>query len=231
MADTSPERRVRERPQLSDEVAAYGRELIMSGRVRPGEYVRVERIAAELDVSITPAREGLMALRGEGFVELAPRKGFAVAPLRRQDVRDIAFAQGALAGELAARAARALAPEALAGIERVQEAIERDARADPPEHIDELNHRFHREIYLAADAPKLTWMIETATRYTPRRFHAVIRGWNRIAVEDHRVILAALRTRDPDAARTAMNDHMVRSGELLVEHLEERGFWSGHDGT
>ncbi|MDL4777405.1 MULTISPECIES: GntR family transcriptional regulator [Thermomonosporaceae] len=229
MADTSPAHRVRDRPQLSDEAAAYGRELIMSGQVRPGEYVRVERIAADLDISITPAREGLMALRGEGFVELAPRKGFAVSTLRRQDVRDIAFAQGVLAGELAARAARNLAPATLAEIERVQESIERDAGSDRPERIDELNYLFHREIYLAADAPKLTWMIDTATKYTPRRFHAVIPGWNRIAVEDHRVVLAALRTRDPEAARAAMNDHMAHSGTLLVEHLEGRGFWAAQD--
>lgn len=227
MTDTAADfRRGRERSQLSDEAAAYARELIMSGQVRPGEYVRVERISGDLDISITPAREGLMALRGEGFVELAPRKGFVVSPLRPADVRDIAFAQGALAGELAARAAQRRTPGLLTEAERIQESIEKDAQSARPDQIDELNYLFHREIYLAADAPKLTWMIDIATKYTPRRFHAVIRGWNRIAVEDHREILAALRDGDPEAARTAMNDHMVHSGELLVEHLTERGFWA-----
>ncbi|MBO2452813.1 GntR family transcriptional regulator [Actinomadura barringtoniae] len=219
--------RRQERPQLSDEAASYARELIMSGQVRPGEYVRVERIAGDLDISITPAREGLMALRGEGFVELAPRKGFAVSQLSPADIRDIAFAQGVLAGELAARAARKLTPERLGEIERVQELIEKDAKSARPDQIDELNFLFHREIYVAAEAPKLTWMIDTATKYTPRRFHAVIQGWNRIAVEDHQVILGALRLKDPEAARAAMNEHMVHSGDLLVEHLDERGFWAG----
>lgn len=229
MVDVGPvvRQRLRERrPQLSDEAAAYARELIMSGQVRPGAYVRVERIAGDLDISITPAREGLMALRGEGFVELAPRRGFVVAPLSAQDIRDIAFAQGVLAGELAARAAGVITDARLAEITEVQEAIERDVASEHPDRIDELNYVFHREIYLAADAPKLTWMIDIATKYTPRRFHALIRGWNRIAVDDHREILGALRAHDVEAARRAMRTHMVTSGDLLVDHLADQGFWA-----
>jgi hypothetical protein len=44
------------RGQLSDEVAGYVRELIMSGNLRPGEFVRQERIADELELSATPVR-------------------------------------------------------------------------------------------------------------------------------------------------------------------------------
>ena len=69
------------RGQLSDEVAGYVRELIMSGNLRPGEFIRQERIADELQLSATPVREGLLLLRGEGFLELKPRRGFVVAPL------------------------------------------------------------------------------------------------------------------------------------------------------
>ena len=54
-------------------MAGYVRELIMSGNLRPGEFIRQERIADELELSATPVREGLLSLRGEGFVELKPR--------------------------------------------------------------------------------------------------------------------------------------------------------------
>src|SRR5260370_21439418 len=92
------------RRQLSDEVASYVRELIMSGHLRSGEFVRQERIADELDLSATPVREGLLSLKGEGFVELKPRRGFAVAPLSAADIRDLFTAQALLAGELVSRA-------------------------------------------------------------------------------------------------------------------------------
>lgn len=64
------------RRQLSDEVADYVRELIMSGQVRHGEFLRLERVADDLGISVTPVREALLSLRGEGFVTLEPRRGF-----------------------------------------------------------------------------------------------------------------------------------------------------------
>ena len=99
---------VTRRPQLSDEVAAHLRGLIMSGRMRPGERVRLEEMAEQLGVSITPVREALLTLRGEDMVELEPRRGYVVAPLSKQDILDVFTLQGDIAGELAARAASRL---------------------------------------------------------------------------------------------------------------------------
>src|SRR5689334_8388331 len=93
-----------QRQQLSEDVASYVRELIISGRVRPGDFLRTEPIAEAVGVSNTPVREGLLLLSGEGFVELVPRRGFMVSAFSRQDVRDIFWAQAALAAELAGRA-------------------------------------------------------------------------------------------------------------------------------
>jgi len=67
--------------QLSDEVASYVRELIMSGRLRSGDFIRQERIAEELELSATPVREGLLSLKGEGFVLLKPRRGSSLPPV------------------------------------------------------------------------------------------------------------------------------------------------------
>src|SRR6266849_6256300 len=97
------QRRPRRR-QLPEEVAAYVRELIMSGVVRPGEFLRMERIAEAIGVSNTPVREGLLALSNQGFVRQIPRRGFVVAPFTKQDIRDLFWAQSVLAGDLAARA-------------------------------------------------------------------------------------------------------------------------------
>ena len=57
---------------MSEDVANHVRNLIMSGSVRPGEFVRLDETAADLGVSVTPVREALVALRGEGMVELVP---------------------------------------------------------------------------------------------------------------------------------------------------------------
>ncbi|MGW5101864.1 GntR family transcriptional regulator [Streptomyces sp. NPDC004100] len=79
---------------------------LRSGEARPGDFLRTERVAEAVGVSSTPVREGLLALRSEGFVQPVPRRGFVVAPFTRQDVRDLFWTQAQLSGELAARAAR-----------------------------------------------------------------------------------------------------------------------------
>ncbi len=85
--------KIRRRPQLSDDVAAHVRNLIMSGGVRPGDFVRLDETAAELGVSVTPVREALLTLRGEGLVELVPHRGYVVSPLDRSDIDDIFWLQ------------------------------------------------------------------------------------------------------------------------------------------
>ncbi|WP_395109201.1 GntR family transcriptional regulator [Actinomadura sp. SCN-SB] len=225
----SGDRALGRRRQLSDEVAAYVRDLIMSGRVRHGEFLRLERIADDLGVSVTPVREALLSLRGEGFVRLEPRRGFMPAPLTRQDVHDLFEAQAYFAGELAARAAAQITEDELAALDRTQEDLERASRLRDSEAIERANHHFHRVINLSARSPKTAWLLQLVVRYAPRRFYASIQGWSQASVDDHHLVLAALRAGDGEAARQAMRTHIRHAGTLLVVHLEGQGFWREDD--
>jgi len=117
------------RRQLGDEVAGYVRDLIMSGQLRSGDFIRQERIADELGLSATPVREGLLSLRGEGFVQLVPRRGFVVAPLSASDVRDLFTAQALIAGELVSRAAARMDAAELREITGIHHALRKAATA------------------------------------------------------------------------------------------------------
>ena len=208
------------RRQLSDEVASYVRALIMSGHIQSGDFIRLERIAEELDLSATPVREGLLSLKGEGFVELKPRRGFVVAPLSVADIRDLFTAQALLAGELVARATTRMGAADLRGLNDVQEALRKAAQAGDGERVESLNHGFHRRINLAADAPRLAWMLSISTRFAPRRFFATIPGWSEISARDHAAIVNAITERDADAARAAMMRHMENADDLLAANFE-----------
>jgi len=231
VASAGSARRLRHRPQLSDEAASYVRELIMSGRLRPGDFIRQEALADELGMSATPVREGLLALRGEGFVHLEPRRGFLVADLSPSDVRDLFDAQALLAGELAARSSQALSNPALAELGDLQDRLHEAAVVGSVDDVESLNHAFHRLVNSSAGAPKIAWTLSVAVRYVPRRFFASIEGWPDASVHDHSTILAALVARDAESARAAMADHFRHAGELLVAHLganlAERGIITG----
>src|SRR3954451_4482794 len=112
------------RLQLSEEVAAHLRDLIMSGTLRPGEFIRLEAVAQQLGVSVTPVREALLLLRGEDVVRLIPRRGFVVSPLSRVDVEDLFQLQSQLAGQLAARAVDRVTKETLDSLQGLNALLE-----------------------------------------------------------------------------------------------------------
>lgn len=212
---------------MSEEVASHVRALIMSGTLRAGQFVRLDRVAEELDVSATPVREGLQALRGEGFLTFEPRRGFMVAPLSPDDVQDLFLVQADIAGELAARAAAVMTPEVVAEVRALQTAL-RQALADGrPEDVVDLNHQVHRTINLQAQAPKLAWMLGVAVRYVPEPFFLTIDGWSQASLHDHDGVLDALAAHDPEGARAAMRTHILHAGRLLAQHLRAQAASGG----
>jgi DNA-binding GntR family transcriptional regulator len=214
------------RRQLPEEVAAYVRELIMSGAVHQGDFLRMERIAEALGVSNTPVREGLLALSNQGFVRQIPRRGFVVAPFTRQDIRDLFWAQALLAGELAARAAKKRTAEQLARLDQIIEAHD-IARANNDEPaISDLGHAFHREINLAADSNRLALLLGSVVRLLPLDFYAKIKGWVDAAHDEHRQIVEALTKKNAVKAKKLMEHHFSLGADRLIETLEKSGFWS-----
>jgi DNA-binding GntR family transcriptional regulator len=210
------------RVQLGDEAAAYLRDQITSGNLPAGAPVRPETIAEELGISTTPAREALQALRAEGFLDLAPRRGFTVARIDGNDVRDMFLVQSMVAGELAARAASNATPELIARMQQIHDDLISAAKRDDLAKLEELNHAFHREINLAADAPRLAWVIKLVARYAPSRFYASINGWPETTVHDHNGLLEAITKRDAEMARAEMVEHVRRAGEQLASHVDAR---------
>ena len=134
----APARRRRQRPravrreQLSDEVAARLRTDIMTGTLRPGTFIRLDETAAALGVSITPVREALRTLRGEGMVQLEPHRGHVVVPLTRGDIDDIFWLQATIAKELAATAAERITDAQIDELERLNDGLAAADRSRRP---------------------------------------------------------------------------------------------------
>ncbi|MFD8245635.1 GntR family transcriptional regulator [Nocardia sp. NPDC059691] len=222
-----PRRMNSQRQQLSEDVATYVRELIISGRVRTGEFLRTEPIAEAVGVSNTPVREGLLLLSGEGFVELVPRRGFMVAAFSRQDVRDLFWAQATLAGELAGRAAKSITQRQLDHLAEVVAEQQRVMAGDnDSERIVALGHEFHRTINLAADSRRLAMLLGSIVKQLPNRFYGNIEGHANETLHFHPAILEALQKRRVKTASTLMRDHIMSGADELIAMLERQGMWS-----
>jgi DNA-binding GntR family transcriptional regulator len=212
-----------ERPQLSDDVARHIRRRIFDGTLAAGEYVRLEQVAQDLGTSSTPVREAMLTLRGEGLVELQPRRGFIVVPVTEQDVRDVSDVQAYIGGRLAERAAKKMDPAGLAGLRAVEDAFESASATGDAERAVLLNHEFHRAVNIAAASPKLTQFMSNVTRYAPESVFPTMAGWTERAIADHRGILAALERGDGVRARAAMSSHLTAGVDQLIAQLRNLG--------
>ena len=211
-----------ERRQLSDDVASYLREAIMAGEFGAGESIRAEVIGDLLSVSATPVREALQALKVEGFLQLVPRKGFTVAPLMAQDIRDLFEAHALIAGELAARAAAKAESAQVSELEALHHELMVAAHRGDHDALERKNHDFHRLIYQIADSKRLHWSLGIFAKYVPRRFYSRIEGWPTTTADDHATLIEAISRNDAEAARQAMTEHIRHAGEQLAAHYERQ---------
>jgi DNA-binding GntR family transcriptional regulator len=211
------------RPQLFEDVARFVRKRIFDGTYAAGQYVRMDQLAAELGISVTPVREALFALRAEGLIAQQPRRGFVVLPVTGRDVADVANVQAHVGGELAARAAINITDDQLRELSEIQAQLEAAYAGDDDELTVRLNHEFHRAINVAADSPKLAQLMLQITRYAPEAVFPTIEGWPRQSIKDHRRVLSALAKHDDELARAAMSEHLAAGAVPLIDHLVARG--------
>ena len=211
------------RPQLSEDVARFVRRRIFDGTYSAGEYVRLDQLAAELGVSVTPVREALFELRAEGLLAQQPRRGFVVLPVTGRDLTDVANVQAHVGGELAARAAINIDDGQLRELKQIQAQLEEAYAGGDDERTVRLNHEFHRAINVAAESPKLAQLMSQITRYAPESVFPTIKGWPEQSMKDHRRILSALKKHDDKLARAAMSEHLAAGAVPLIDHLTARG--------
>jgi DNA-binding GntR family transcriptional regulator len=213
------------RAQLSDEVAGHLRVAIMSGSLRPGTFIRLDETAAKLGVSVTPVREALLKLRGEGMVQLEPHRGHVVLPLTRKDIDDIFWLQATIAKELASTAAQSISDAEIDELERITDALEVAVAAADTEAIAATEFAFHRAFNHATGRIKLAWFLLHVARYMPLMVYAADPQWGAAAVENHRQLTAALRRRDTAAVVEHTHWQFTDGARRLTETLEHSGIW------
>jgi DNA-binding GntR family transcriptional regulator len=211
------------RPQLAEDIARFVRRRIFDGVYPAGKYIRLEQLADELGISVTPVREALFGLRAEGLLNLLPRRGFVVLPITKRDIADVSDVQAHIGGELASRAAERITDEELHELSRIQDELEVAYGENDHEAAVRLNHAFHRGVNVAAGSPKLAQLMGQITRFALESVYPTVKGWPAHSMRDHRVVLDALKDRDGDAARAAMAEHLCAAAGPLIEHLTRRG--------
>lgn len=212
-------------PQLSATVASYLREKIMSGKLKTGDFLRIDAVASEMGVSTTPVREGLLMLQSESFVRLLPRRGFVVNSFGKDDLRDIFWAQAVVCAELAARATKIITAEQMQELRALDAKHDEAFKAGDEQHV-QLGYEFHRFINLAAQSPRLALLLGNLTKQLPLAFYASIEGQVEDTLKFHPLIVEAMGVKDAETVRSLMFRHIMSGAENLIDSLERSGSWS-----
>jgi DNA-binding GntR family transcriptional regulator len=191
------------------------------GEVRPGQAIRAEQLAAELDVSRVPIREALKILEGEGQVAYRPHHGYTLAELDLGDLREIYRIRRLLEDEAAHVALPRLTDGDLA---EMREAIgEMESLDDDVAAMAEANRRFHMTLLEASEMPHLLHHVRLLWNASDhyRSVYYLDDAHRREVHADHRRIVEACEDRDEAALIAALDEHRDRAIDGLRSTLEE----------
>lgn len=212
-------------------IARHVREAILDGRLHPGSRIRQEALARHLGVSRIPVREALRQLEAEGLVELRPHSGARVARMDLAEHIELYRIREALEPIVIAESAARLTDEQ---IDRLSELVDEiEVAGDDLKRWLECDRRFHLQSYAAAPRPRMLQMIEefwnTSQHYRRAHISRLDPEELRLVNYEHRLILDALRRRDPGEAEMRQRMHLRRTRMALGLHREI--FESGSDDT
>ncbi len=196
------------------------RDMILFGRLAPGQPVTIQGLTAGLGAGMTPVREAIRRLTAEGALLPQGNRRVSVPHLTPATLDQIGFARMSIEPELARRAAAHLTPaltERLTRLDtRVTQAI---ADGDIPAYL-QSNHAFHFTLYEASGAPVLTDIARSLwLRFGPS-LRVVCARFGASGLPDrHEEALAAMRAGDAPGLVAALERDIAQGLDQVRQAL------------
>ena len=208
----------------ADRIYEEIRRSIIVGHWRSGERLGLEALADRYGTSVTPVREALQMLTQEGLVTNKPHAGFFVTQVTLKELSDMLELRGILEVAAVERAVPRITAEILDELEQVHAGYTGDDEASYDRYITE-NRRLHVMIAEASGNHELAKELGKLHDRLARFFVFVHTGDE--MEKRHRDLLEALRNRDLEAARQAIQHEVTETRQLTLEHVirQDGGAW------
>jgi GntR family transcriptional repressor for pyruvate dehydrogenase complex len=228
-----------EKDVLPKKISARLLSLITEKHLRPGDKLPPEReLAGMMQVSRPSLREALQALalmniieirQGDGTYVTSLKPELLVEPLNFIFTLDASTLFGLFEARkivevgLVALAAQRITAEEIVALEIcLAKSVQ---AADDPDAFLQADLELHKKIGAAARNPLLQRFMDSISQLglASRARTNYIPGLTQQSAEDHRAIVAALKTRDPEAAQQAMLQHLNNVEQKLKAFTPEAG--------
>ncbi len=197
---------------------------IVMGELMPGQRLRIADLMERYASGANPLREALNRLSGESLVVYSNMRGFAVAPVSIDDLRDLTQARCMLS-DAALREAVSVGDAAWE--ERVLIAMHRLARATkavgpvaPDGNYERVHRSFHSALLSGCGS---AWMVRLAEQMFDHfdRYRNLARITITVPPDaEHRALAEALLARNADLAVRLGREHIERLAERVAQGTE-----------
>jgi DNA-binding GntR family transcriptional regulator len=192
---------------------------IITGALRPGARLPIEELAEHLDMSPMPIREAVRRLDAVGLVENVPHRGARVTELSVTDLAEVYEVRIALETLAIHRAAARFTDATAEHARRCLAALEK-LTDDTSVATSEAHANFHFAFYEAAESAWLLRLIRPAWQVSER--YAL--EWPQVRrlegrMDEHREILAACESHNPERAAAALRNHLATTANSLAQAM------------
>lgn len=210
-----------DRQTQTDTQTAYAqiRSRILDGRLAPGHSVSPRSIAEELMLGHMPVRSAIQRLVVEGLVEVIPRKGTYVTAPTTNDLREIFEVRLALESTAAYLAAVSGATVGLMKTAEQMQGLVDDRSTDLMKE-QRIGWVFHQEMFAASQNERLLTaykMLRAQTGLALNELHRDDAATVRRGTLEHLNIYAAIQSKEPEAARRHMWNHILDATDVRIK--------------
>jgi len=194
-------------------------------RREPGSRIGEEEVSAQYGVSRSPVREALRALELAGLVMRSPRRGGVVAPLSIENLDAIYACRVPLEGLAAAGVATAADSDTVDALQNAIDRMEAAHQRRDAEAAFWANTALTDLLHDMCGNPVLQRLLDSVNKQALRyRYYAYRNSADFVAsaVADNVEMLAAIRRKDPDAARMATEQLVRKSWQVVRSQLAVR---------
>jgi len=197
---------------------------IINGRYEPGDSLVETKLAEELGVSRTPVREAIRQLELEGLVTYIPNKGVYVTGITKDDIQDIYTIRSLIEGLAVRWAVERIEAEELKKLEETVELMAYYTKKGDMEQVTKLDTRFHEVIYDACKSRVLQNTLKNLLRYVKKARLTSLKVPKRAyqALEEHKQILHAFKSHEPEKGERLMILHISKASLNLDSNEEDR---------
>ena len=197
------------------------RKMLATSRLKPGQQIIQDALAARLGVSRVPVREALKVLQAEGRVIHDPHRGYFVSELDVDDLAEIYHLRAILEDEALKVGVPNATSADVAAIKAIHdESVQASRKADITQ-IAVLNRKFHLAIYRLSKQERLISVIENLwDSIDAYRVLFLNESENRDRTnDDHARMVQALKQKDVKEALKIQASHRDHALKAITAQL------------